>query len=103
MAEKNSTESLVLDEAEEKVAPPEMYRVILLNDHYTPMDFVVDVLKSVFHRNPVEATKIMFEVHRKGKGTAGVYIYDIAATKIQQVEQLAKMEEYPLKCTMEKA
>lgn len=102
MAEKISSDSLVLDEAENKIAPPEMYRVILLNDHYTPMDFVVDVLKSVFHKNSIEATKIMFEVHRKGRGIAGIYIYDIAATKMQQVEQLAKMEEYPLKCTMEK-
>ena len=80
-----------------------MYKVVLLNDHYTPMDFVVNVLRSVFHKNPVEATKIMFEVHHKGKGLAGIYIYDIAATKILQVDQLAKLEEYPLKCTMEKA
>ncbi len=102
MAIHDNTESLVLDKAGLKVKPPEMYNVILLNDHYTPMDFVVDVLRKVFHKNPVEATKIMFEVHRRGKGLAGVYIYDIAATKIQQVDQMAKLEEYPLKCTLEK-
>ena len=102
MADKLDNESLVLDKADAKVKPPEMYRVLLLNDHYTPMDFVVSVLRTVFHKNPVEATKIMFEVHRKGKGLAGVYIHDIAATKVQQVDQLARMEEYPLKCTMER-
>ncbi len=102
MAEKFNTESIVLDEIENKIKPPEMYRVVLFNDHYTPMDFVVNVLRSVFHKNPVEATKIMFEVHRKGRGLAGVYIHDIAATKVQQVDQLAKMEEYPLKCIMER-
>ena len=103
MAGNINTNSEVLEKTRHKLKSPEMYKVILLNDHYTPMDFVVNVLRDVFHKNPVEATKIMFEVHKKGKGLAGVYIYDIAATKIQQVDQLAKIEEYPLKCTMEKA
>ncbi len=103
MAGNNHTDSAVLDKTRHKLKTPDMYKVLLLNDHYTPMDFVVNVLREVFHKNPVEATKIMFEVHKKGKGLAGVYIYDIAATKIKQVDQLAKIEEYPLKCTMEKA
>ncbi|HAK46283.1 MAG TPA: ATP-dependent Clp protease adapter ClpS [Spirochaeta sp.] len=102
MASKFDTESIVLDNAENKIKPPDMYRVVLLNDHYTPMDFVIEILRTVFHKNPVEATKIMFEVHRKGSGLAGVYIHDIAATKVQQVDQLARYEEYPLKCTMER-
>lgn len=102
MAEKNDTDSIVLDRADKKLKPPEMFKVVLLNDHYTPMDFVINVLRTVFHKNPIEATRIMFEVHRKGKGLAGVFIYDIAATKVQQVDQLAKIEEYPLKCTLEK-
>lgn len=100
MASKLDTDSLVLDNTD--VKPPDMYKVVLLNDHYTPMDFVVEILRTVFHKNPVEATKIMYEVHRKGRGLAGVYIHDIAATKVQQVDQLARFEEYPLKCTMEK-
>ncbi len=72
MAEKFNTDSFVLEEADKKLKSPEMYRVVLLNDHYTPMDFVVNVLRTVFHKNPIEATRIMFEVHRKGKGQAGV-------------------------------
>ncbi|MDC7225287.1 MAG: ATP-dependent Clp protease adapter ClpS [Spirochaetales bacterium] len=102
MAGKSDTDSLVLNKTNTEIKPPDMYRVVLLNDHYTPMDFVVDVLRTVFHKNPVEATKIMLEVHKKGRGLAGVYIHDIAATKVQQVEGLAKIEEYPLKCTMER-
>jgi ATP-dependent Clp protease adaptor protein ClpS len=103
MAGNINSESEVLDKTRQELKSPDMYKVVLLNDHYTPMDFVVNVLREIFHKNPVEATKIMFEVHKKGKGIAGVYIYDIAATKIKQVDQLAAVEEYPLRCTMEKA
>ena len=103
MAGNINTDNAVLDKTGQELKSPEMYKVILHNDHYTPMDFVVNVLRDIFHKNPVEATKIMFEVHKKGHGLAGVYIFDIAATKLRQVDQLAKFEEYPLKCTMEKA
>ena len=103
MAGQTDNREAVLNKPRHKAKSPEMYKVILLNDHYTPMDFVVSILRTVFHKNPVEATKIMLEVHKKGRGLAGVYIYDIAATKIQQVDQLAMIEEYPLKCTLEKA
>lgn len=103
MAENINIEEAVIEDTRHKIKSPEMYKVILLNDHYTPMDFVVNILRNVFHKNPVEATKIMFKVHKEGQGLAGVYIYDIAATKIKQVDQLARSEEYPLKCTMEKA
>ena len=103
MAGNTHADGAVQDKIRHGLKSPEMYKVVLLNDHYTPMDFVVDVLRQIFHKNPVQATKIMLEVHKKGKGVAGVYIYDIAATKIQQVDQLARIEEYPLKCTMEKA
>ena len=102
MADRINFENAVLDRSNEKVKTPDMYKVVLLNDHYTPMDFVVNVLRVVFHKNPIEATRIMLEVHKKGKGIAGVYIYDIAATKIQQVSRMARLEEYPLRCTMEK-
>lgn len=80
---------------------PKMYRVILHNDHYTTMDFVVDVLVKVFHKPAVEATKIMLDVHRRGRGVCGVYTYDIAVTKVTRVQTMAKLREYPLRCTLE--
>jgi ATP-dependent Clp protease adaptor protein ClpS len=97
------TESQVLEEQESELKEPEMYRVILHNDHYTTMDFVVEVIIRVFHKNAVEATKIMLDVHKKGKGFVGIYPYDIAATKVFQVKQMAKERQFPLKCTLEKA
>lgn len=93
----------IIEETEEEVSEPDMYRVILLNDHYTTMDFVVRVIRTIFHKNLIEATKIMMDVHKKGRGQVGVYTYDIARTKATQVEQLARREEFPLKCTIEKA
>ena len=85
-----------------KTAKPPLYKVILLNDDYTPMEFVVEVLKSVFHRPHAEATRIMLHVHQNGMGVAGVYPFEIAQTKVRTVEELAKQAMYPLKCTMEK-
>lgn len=82
---------------------PKMYRVILLNDHYTTMNFVVEVLITVFHKPAADATRIMLDVHKKGKGICGVYTYDIAVTKTDRVHQLAKKHEYPLKCSLEEA
>ncbi|MBN2050972.1 MAG: ATP-dependent Clp protease adapter ClpS [Spirochaetales bacterium] len=93
----------ILEDTEEEVRQPDMYRVILLNDHYTTMDFVVRVIRRVFHKNLLEATRIMLDVHKKGRGQVGVYTYDIAKTKSAQVEQMARSEEFPLKCTVEKA
>lgn len=80
---------------------PRMYRVILHNDHYTTMEFVVEVLISVFHKPAAEATRIMLDVHRKGKGTCGVYTYDIASSKVSRVHAMAKEREFPLRCSME--
>ncbi|NLL05229.1 MAG: ATP-dependent Clp protease adaptor ClpS [Clostridiaceae bacterium] len=80
---------------------PKMYKVILLNDDYTTMDFVVEVLVEVFHKSPADATQIMLDVHQKGKGIVGAYTYDIASTKIAQVEQMAATREYPLVAVME--
>ena len=80
---------------------PNMYRVILLNDDYTTMDFVVEILITVFHKSAVEATRIMLDVHQKGKGIVGVYTFDIARTKIAQVEQMANEREFPLAAVME--
>jgi ATP-dependent Clp protease adaptor protein ClpS len=89
--------------SDQEIREPRQYRVILHNDDYTTMDFVVEVLIAVFHKPIVEATKIMLDVHKKGKGICGVYTYDIAATKADQVRQMAKLREFPLKCSLEEA
>jgi ATP-dependent Clp protease adaptor protein ClpS len=85
-----------------KTAKPPLYKVILLNDDYTPMEFVVEVLKHVFHKQHAEATRIMLHVHQNGMGIAGVYPYEVAETKVHTVEELAREALYPLKCVMEK-
>ncbi len=90
-------------EEEVDLREPRMYRVILHNDHYTTMDFVVEVLISVFHKPAAEATRIMLDVHRKGKGICGVYTYDIASSKVSLVHSMAKDREFPLRCSMEEA
>ena len=87
---------------ETRTKKPPMYKVILLNDDYTPMEFVVEVLKVVFHKQHAEATKIMLHVHQNGMGVAGVYPFEVAETKTHTVEELARQAEYPLKCVMEK-
>jgi ATP-dependent Clp protease adaptor protein ClpS len=74
----------------------------LLNDDYTPMEFVVEVLEAVFHKQHAEATRIMLHVHQNGMGVAGVYPFEVAETKTHTVEELAREAEYPLKCVMEK-
>ena len=91
----------VVTESEKKVKLPSMYRVLLHNDDYTTMEFVVDVLQSVFHKSPADATQIMLHIHRNGIGVAGVYTYEVAETKVAVVETLAREHEFPLKCTME--
>ena len=80
---------------------PAMYKVVLLNDNYTTMEFVVLILETVFHKEGTEAQRIMFAVHEKGAGIAGVYTREIAETKIAIVHHLAKQNQFPLKCTME--
>lgn len=93
----------VKEKSREQVKEPEMYRVVLHNDDYTTMEFVVEVLVRVFRKTVMDATKIMLAVHKHGRGHVGVYTYDIAATKVQQVRRMAREREYPLKCTVEKA
>ncbi|MGZ3747585.1 MAG: ATP-dependent Clp protease adapter ClpS [Pseudobdellovibrionaceae bacterium] len=80
---------------------PKMYKVILLNDDYTPMEFVVLVLRRFFGKNDDEATKIMMDVHKKGVGAAGVFTLEIAEMKVMQVNQFSQMNEHPLKSTLE--
>jgi len=92
---------LVAEEAKPRLKRPPLYRVILLNDDYTPMEFVVQVLEKVFSLDRNTATRIMLEVHTKGKGVCGVYTYEIAETKVAQVTGLAQQHQHPLLCTME--
>lgn len=84
-----------------KVGHPRMYKVMLLNDDYSTMDFVVMVLETVFRHPRVRAEEIMMEVHEKGSGVAGVYSFQVAETKVHKVQDLAREHEHPLKCTME--
>jgi ATP-dependent Clp protease adaptor protein ClpS len=85
----------------EKVKEPEEFRVILLNDHFTTMEFVVEVLMRIFHKSEADAQQIMLDVHHKGKGVVGQYSWDIAQTKVQQVHSLAQEHEFPLRCIVE--
>ncbi len=91
----------VLQEQETRQAPPSLYQVVLLNDDFTPMEFVVDVLQRFFGKDMEQATQIMFKVHREGRGICGVYPRDIAATKVDQVSEHARQNQHPLQCVME--
>lgn len=94
---------VVVEEARPKVKQPPLYQVVLLNDDYTPMEFVVDVLEKFFSLNRPAATRIMLEVHTKGKGVCGVFTYEIAETKVAQVTTYARDNQHPLMCTLEEA
>jgi ATP-dependent Clp protease adaptor protein ClpS len=82
---------------------PRRYLVYLLNDDYTSMDFVIDVLMNIFHKNYQEAEQIMLDVHKKERGVCGIYTYEVAETKVMQVSKLAREQGFPLKATMEEA
>ena len=86
-----------------KTKKPSMYKVIMLNDDYTPMEFVILVLERFFNKTSEEATRIMLHVHQKGVGVCGVFTYEVAETKVQQVMDLARQHQHPLQCTLEKA
>lgn len=92
---------LAVQEAKPKLKRPSLYRVILINDDYTPMEFVVEVLESVFAMERNKATRVMLEVHTKGKGICGAFSFDIAETKVAQVTSIAQQQQHPLLCTME--
>ncbi|TAL76319.1 MAG: ATP-dependent Clp protease adapter ClpS [Burkholderiaceae bacterium] len=93
----------VLDRQTTRLAPPPMYQVVLLNDDYTPMEFVVNVLRRVFDKGEDEAARIMLKVHHEGRGVCGVYTRDIAATRVEMVRHLAQARQHPLQCIMEPA
>jgi ATP-dependent Clp protease adaptor protein ClpS len=94
-------EGQVLTKKKPKLQQPRLYKVLLHNDDYTPMEFVVAVLQQIFHLDEVDATKIMLHVHNNGVGVAGVFTYEIAETKVQTVMAAAQTHEYPLQCSME--
>ena len=91
----------VLEAKKAKVKPPPMFKVLLLNDDYTPMDFVVMVLQKFFALSREKATQVMLKVHKEGIGVCGVYPRDVAATKVEQVKSYAKQHQHPLQCVME--
>ncbi len=93
----------VVTEKRQKTKKPSLYKVLLHNDDYTTMDFVIMVLETVFQKNSVEANKIMLNVHQQGVGVAGIYPRDIAETKVILVHDLARKNEFPLRCSIEKA
>lgn len=94
-------QQLVRETAPVRLAPPPMYQVVLLNDDYTPMDFVVRVLQQVFHKGGEEAERIMLQVHHEGRGICGIYTRDVAATRVDAVLRLAHADQHPLQCLME--
>ncbi len=101
--EKRDGYDLAVEESRPEVKPPPLYRVVLINDDFTPMEFVVDILETIFGMERTRATQVMLEVHTKGKGVCGVYNFEIAETKVAQVMGIAKQHQHPLLCTMEES
>lgn len=97
-----ATGTAVISEAKPKTKTPPLYKVILMNDDYTPMDFVIHVLTQFFSKDMNEATQIMLAIHTKGSGLCGTYTYEIAETKTYQVNQFSRQNRHPLKCIMER-
>jgi len=96
-------DGLALQEAKPRLKRPPLYKVILINDDYTPMDFVVHIIETFFGLDRETATRIMLEVHTRGKGVCGIYTHEIAETKVSQVNNYSRENQHPLLCTMEKA
>jgi len=94
---------IALEEARPEVKRPPLYKVVLINDDFTPMDFVVDVIQTFFRLGHDRATQIMLHVHTKGKGVCGVFTFEIAETKVAQVNDYSRQNEHPLKCALEQA
>ena len=97
----DSSTDVMVAEPQAKTKRPPKYKVILLNDDYTPMDFVVMVLEQIFHHSHESAQNVMLEVHQKGAGIAGIFTRDVAETKLDLVVEYARINEYPLSCTLE--
>jgi len=101
--EKIAGEVRTAEESRTRTAPPPLFRVLMHNDDYTTMEFVVQMLESVFHKSPQEASTIMLNIHFKGIGLCGTFPFEIAETKVARVHSLARKEGFPLKCSMEEA
>ncbi len=101
--EHHSHHDLAVAEARPRLKKPPLYRVLLLNDDYTPMEFVVEILEGIFSMQRTRATQVMLEVHTKGRGICGEYGFEIAETKVAQVMSTAKQQQHPLLCTMEES
>ncbi len=101
MAHDTHTDHGVLEETRQKTRKPTLYRVILLNDDYTTMEFVLQVLETVFHKAPAAAHRIMMQVHTEGHGVCGAYSHEVAETKVLTVQDLARREGFPLQATLE--
>jgi len=101
--DKSEPQGPEVETARPKLRQPPLYKVVLLNDDYTPMDFVVEVLQRFFDKDRNQATQIMLHVHTQGKGVCGTYSRDVAETKVSQVNDYAREHEHPLLCTMEEA
>ena len=99
--EHRGDEGLALKEAKPELKKPSMYKVVLLNDDYTPMEFVVNLLEKLFGLDREKATRIMLQVHSHGKGVCGTYTYEIAETKVAQVSEYSQRHQHPLLCEME--
>lgn len=93
----------VVEKIEARTKRPDMYKVLLLNDDYTPMEFVVQLLRQIFHLSEQQSVRIMLSVHQDGVGVCGVYSFEVAETKVAQVISASRTSEHPLQCTMEKA
>jgi len=94
-------DGVVLEAVKTRLKPPPLFKVLLMNDDYTPMDFVVVVLQTVFAMSREKATQVMLQVHREGMGVCGTYVREVAAAKVDQVIDIAKRHQHPLQCTME--
>jgi ATP-dependent Clp protease adaptor protein ClpS len=97
----NGGDSVVLERRPQKTKPPQMYQVVLLNDDYTPMEFVVVIIQEFFNKDRETATQIMLKIHLDGKGVCGVFSKDVAATKVDQVTEAARKNGHPLQCVSE--
>ena len=97
----SDSETVILKQEKIKEKFPPMYKILLLNDDFTPMEFVIEVLKIFFSMNQEQATRIMLKVHTEGVGVCGVYTSDIASTKVNQVMEFARENQHPLRCVME--
>jgi ATP-dependent Clp protease adaptor protein ClpS len=95
------TEGEILERTRDETKKPELYKVVLLNDDYTTMDFVIEVLETIFHKQPTEAHRIMMMVHTQGKGLCGLYPFEVAETKVEAVVESARGNGFPLRAAME--